>query len=914
MKTLFLVDTMALAFRSFYALMRSSMSNSDGLPTSAIFGSAMFIQKLITESQPDYLAFASDTSAPTFRKEIYPEYKANRKEMPEELQQQIPHLYELIRGYGLPLLKIEGVEADDIIGTLARRLAGPDLEVTIVSGDKDFFQLVNDHVRCLITKKGNVNEVLDPEGVKAKFGVYPHQVIDMLAMMGDASDNVPGVAGIGNKGAQTLIEKYDSLEGIYANLDAITNKRQHNGLKDNREMALLSQKLVTIATDIDVPFTLADAEVKPSTTANRELQAFFAAMEFRRLTALVESGLEQQGEAAAGPGATEPQLKAATVVSLQDWLAGDHPAAPLVCQPLFVSSSADHRLLGLVTQWQGRDCEFVVWPAAALGKEPSSAAQADALLAALHSSPEVIIHDLKRLLKFLAWQGADLRQPEGHQPFCDLGIGDYLLDPNSNKHDLNRIFGLYLGDQADLPGSLAAEAAKQGGEGLLPTEWPDEWLAKLPLLSRQLTAVAEIIRAQLAEQSLERVAEDLEIPLTYVLAEMEAEGIFLDAQFLTDYSGELASKIAEAEKEIYELAGEHFNINSPKQLQAILYEKMDIPGKLGVKRIKKTKTGFSTDESQLTLLKEHPLPRSILDYRGLYKLKNTYVDPLPQQVDSVTGRLHTHFNQVMAATGRLSSDNPNLQNIPMRTPLGRHIRKAFKSNKPGWQILSADYSQVEIRLLAELSGEDTLASAFADGLDIHASTAQKVFKVATLAEVTSEQRSRAKAINFGILYGMGARRLANETDVTVKEAKAFIERYFEAFPKIKGYTEELVDRARRLGYAETMLGRRRPILGLNDSNSMIQSRAQNMAINTPIQGSAADLIKTAMIKLAQKLRDDKFETLMLLQVHDELVFSAPPAEVDAVTAVIREQMETALTTAVPMKVDIGVGADWLAAH
>lgn len=907
MSTLFIVDAIDLAFSCYRSLKGAKGFKNSQLPMQAVFGGAVVIQKIISKYAPDYLAFVSGEHCADVGDVTDIGNIEGTSDLPVDFRQQLPYFYRLLESYGLPLIAIEGIRVVDIVGSLAFRNSALYQQATIVSSNSLYCQLVGDRVRFLYTKDVNVERLLDADAVKEIVGVFPDRVVDLFSLSGSCANNISGLPGISGGHAVALIRQYGSIDGIFKNINKIPSKRSRKILEENMDAAWISHNLLTISTEIDLAFPVRRAEVKPSSLANHELLDFFTGMGLGRQAALVERRMNRlatdAGDSQASPEAvcSEAQQGATGAMTIGDWLASPLSGATVAVHPFFSHPSDDHRLAALVIQVEGSGCQLLSWPQ---DNEKDHAVQ---LLEKLCEQKLVIVHDLKRLLKFAALHGSPLEQPRDFLPFFDVGIADYLLDPNSKRNSLDCLFSCYLGDHSRILVSLTKDCFSVSLKK--PLAVID---SRLPRLTRQLLELAEILTPKLLNQGLDRLMGDLEIPLTFVLAKMESTGIFIDTKLLADYSDALADQLAETETLIYKLAGEKFNINSPKQVQAILFEKLDIANEQGVSNLKRVASGYSTEDSQLRVLSGHPLPRAILDYRAIFRAKSTYVDALPRHVNAVTGRIHTRFNQVMAATGRLSSENPNLQNIPKRAPVGRRIRKAFRSEKSGWQIVTADYSQVELRLLAELSGEDKLAAAFAEGLDIHASTAQRIFKLPLLTDVSPEQRSRAKAVNFGILYGMGARRLAVENGVSVEEAEDFIVRYFETFSNIKGYTEELVDRARKCGYAETMLGRRRPIIGLSDRNTSIRSKAENTVLNTTIQGSAADLIKAAMVKLSRVFKDENFEINMLLQVHDELVFSSPSAEVDPAIHVIRRVMESAVTTIVPMTVDIRSGPNWLA--
>jgi len=898
MKRLFIVDAMALIYRSFYAFGRS-LTNSEGLPTSAIFGTAMFMNKLIREENPDYLMVVTDTKDPTFRHEMYKEYKAHRDAMPDELVEQLPFIYDLFKAYGAEAIKRPGFEADDVIGSFAEKHAAEDLDVYIVSGDKDFLQLVNDHVFLYTSKKNEPANKIGIEGVFERFKCRPDQVIDILALMGDKSDNVPGVHGIGEKGATKLVSEFGNLDGIYAHLEDIGGKKQKERLIEHKEDAYMSRELVTIKTDIELDYSLEDFLCTEASAINEDLLYLFSKLEFKQLAKKVADSLNTPSDSTQLSG--EQQVKDAqeptTSIKPNDERKPSTYVDVGTLTKTILNEIKDSKVLSIAVETDVLD--YVSDPAERIGVfTPSGQGWSIPLtiinikaLSSVFSDPSVLVigHGVKRFYQLLKNAGLIISSR-----VMDTKICDYLLHPNSNQHDFESVAQKRITGWA---GESSAEADS------LP----------LPRIAEGSYLLYQELMPLIKAEGMERLLEDIEIPLLPVLADMEQRGVYLDAEFLAEYSIELGEKLDKLTGGIYELAGEEFNINSPKQLQVILFEKLKVHERLGVKRIKKTKSGFSTDESVLSQLAEDPLIKLILDYRQITKLKGTYVDALPGHVKQKTGRLHTTFHQTVAATGRLSSDNPNLQNIPMRSEMGRKIRKAFRAADKDSVLVSADYSQVEIRLLAHLADAKELIDAFKDGLDIHRVTAAKIFGVAEEA-VDSTLRSRAKAINFGIIYGMGPQRLSRETGVTVNEAKEFIERYFEVYPEIKYYTDRLMQDAKELGYSTTLTGRRRPIIGINDANRGIAVRAENMAVNSPIQGGAADIIKKAMIQIQMKINTNEIPAEMLLQIHDELVFSCKEKDVEGVMKQIKQAMESVVETKVPLLVDVNYGKDWLEAH
>ncbi len=931
---LYIIDAMALAFRSFYAIMRP-LTTKAGLPTSAVYGTAMFIAKLINEQKPDYLVAATDSREPTFRHLLYDKYKANRKVMPEDLAKQLPFFFQLLDSFNIKTLRMPGLEADDLIGSLAKKHSREGLEVFIVSGDKDFMQLVDERVKLYRPKKGEDAEVVDRVGVIEKFGVPPEQVIDALAIIGDASDNVPGVKGIGDKGAAKLITEFGSLEGIYENLAKIANQKQNTALTESREMAFLSRQLVTIKTDCEVQDDLEAYRCEPrAAVANPLLLQLYRDLEFKLLADKVQKALGAPPVQPSAPlfptdvdedGAAEgPIVQTRTVLppSIADRTPGyvlANTKEKLAQVDLALAKAGifafdtettgldviNSRPIGVSLAVTGGEAFYVPLHARHLmdGLTP------EAVLAVLRphfarTTAVKVGHNLKFDLQMLTNVGLEVSGP-----FLDTMIMDWLLDASARTHGLDACCFKHFAYVKIKTSTLIGE---KGEISMLDANLYD--LNRYACEDADLTyRLYEKFSPMITEAGLDRVLNEVEMPLVPILAKMEQAGVYVDTNVLMRFSDRLKVMADELEARIYVEAGETFNINSPKQLGDLLFTRMKLHETLGVKNLKKTKTGFSTDESVLAKLAGHPLPRSILEYRTVAKLKNTYVDSLPQLVNPTTRRIHSSFHQTGSATGRLSSSDPNLQNIPIRTELGQEIRKAFSSERPDWEIVSADYSQVELRLLAHLAHEDALTEAFAQGEDIHRSTASRIFGVAP-ADVDPEMRSRAKAINFGIIYGMGPRRLAAETGVSMAEAVSFIAKYFASYPGIQAFIDRSIADARTTGGSRTILGRFRPIDGLGAANGRDAASAENVAVNSPIQGSAADLIKLAMIKIDHAFRERGLKARMLLQVHDELVFETPTTEREAAEAVVSDCMRSAMALSVPLEVAVGHGNNWLEAH
>lgn len=921
-KRLFIVDAMAMAYRSFYAFGVRPMTTSSGEPTAAVFGSALFLNKLIADKKPDYLVIACDSREKTFRHDLYPQYKANRDEMPADLARQLPAFYRLMESYGTRLLRMPGMEADDLIGTLAKRFAAPDLHVMIVSGDKDFMQLVNDRVSLYQPKKDD-GVLVEHDGVFERFGVKPEQVVDCLAIIGDASDNVPGVRGIGDKGAAKLMAEYGSLDAIYANLDAIPNKKHRECLTNHKAMAYLSRDLVTIKTDLALDIELEDMACCHETAlCNQKLLDLFKEMEFRGLAAKIETNLAKSilasASAAANGGAPTPTASIEKAASaIENYRLINRKADLLTLIPELLLAKE----LAFDTETTGLDVVIDKPIGISLSVKSGSAYYVPLVKQHLHDLTEAevlaalkpllvdnravkVAHNLKFDLQMLMNVGIDVSGP-----FIDTMICDWLLDASGRKHGLDACCLRHLRYEKIPTASLIGE---KGQISMLDCDLTE--LTRYACEDADFTLrLYHHLVPRIAEEGLAAVLTEIEMPLVPVLAAMESVGIHVDAGVLHEFAKRLDARIGELEEVIYTEAGGAFNINSPKQLGEILFEKLKVHELLGVKYLKKTKSGFSTDESVLSRLAAHPLAKALLEYRSVAKLKGTYVDALPKIINQRSGRIHTSFHQTGTATGRLSSSEPNLQNIPIRTELGQEIRKAFRPKEEGWVIVSADYSQIELRLLAHLADEKSLAQAFAEGQDIHRTTASKVFGMPP-DQVDDTTRSRAKAINFGIIYGMGARRLAAETGVSMGEATDFIDRYFAGYPGIGRFIEQAVKDGRDKGYAITIAGRKRPLLGLNDPNQRNVASAENIAVNSPIQGSAADLIKLAMIRVAKRLRESGLKARLLLQVHDELVLECPAGEAQATGQLVKECMEQAMTLSVPLEVQVGNGSTWLEAH
>ncbi len=843
MKSLYLVDASAMFFRAFYAVRQ--LTNSKGLPTNALYGYLQMTVKLLRDVKPDYMIYCFDRKEPSFRKDIYPEYKANRGEMPEDLIPQIPYIRKLTEVLGIEAIDMKGFEADDLIGTFAELGKKNKTKVVIVSGDKDFAQLIGPNVSMLDTMK---NVLYDEEKAQEKWGVPPGQMIDYLALVGDSSDNIPGVRGIGPKGAQKLLAEYGSIENLYKNIESIKNEKLRTKLLDAKANAFLSHELVTIKTDIDLKFELSD--LRPKSIEVDKANSLLEELEFKsfgkRLFGERVETKEVEGQL------EEPKQKKSKAFK-------EAVGSPKDIKSAFQKGD---------TAW-------------GFSNERGRFLSDGKTVFEIDTNLKKLIPTIESLK--LSWKGFDLK---------------------SFWRDL----GLKKPQQAEWDSLLAAYIARSGqmeSFEKLHALYVGSSLAEFPSISDLMTShlsLEKALRLKLKETNGESVFFEIELPLTSVLFDMETHGVLIDKSILKRQSELLEKDIARIEKEIHDLAGEAFNVASPKQLGEILFKK------LSLRVIKKTKTGPSTDSSVMEKLKgDHPIAEKVVEFRELSKLKSTYVDALPDLIDSETGRVHTHFNQTVAATGRLSSTNPNLQNIPIRTKRGREIRTAFIAPK-GKVLLSADYSQIELRLLAHITEDSGLCTAFEKGLDVHAATASEVFGIG-VDEVDANQRRIAKAVNFGLAYGQSAFGLSESLGISRSEAKDIITLYFQRFPGVQTYMAEIVETAKEKGYVETIFGRRRYLPELSSRNGMQRKFGERAAINAPLQGAASDLVKMAMNNLRGLTQGT-----IVLQVHDELVFEVPNENLESDISTIKEKMENVAKLRVPLVVDIHSGKNWDEAH
>jgi len=915
--TLYIVDALNFLFRAFHAL--PPLSNSKGVPTGAVYGLCQMLLRIEREWQPTHLCVIYDAPGPTFRDEIFDAYKANRPPMPADLVAQIGLSHQVVEAFGLPVLSLPGVEADDTIATLARKAVAAGLRVVICSSDKDLMQLCSDRIQLLDTMK---NKLLGPAEVQEKFGVAPERLGDLLALMGDSVDNVPGVAGIGPKTAADLISQYGSLDGVLQHVAEIKGKKGQS-IASSRDAIDISRKLVRLREDVALGRDVQD--LRRSEPDRARLAELFGDLEFTKLLAQVDgaraAALAPKPEPAAGSGASASRARSpatatapdVTTLPLPPEIVLDRAGLDSLCAALrsaqacgvaVLAEGAPYpraALVGLAFALPGGARFYLPVGHRLLGGPAMlSATEALAALGPLLASPEIrkYAHDAKVLDVLLRVRGTTLAGLAG-----DAMLAAYLLDAGRTSYDLPDLAvangaGEVLSRTAWLGSGRSARPASEVPVEEVSRPLCDEAWAALTLASHQEQAMERL--------GLTKIYREVELPLVPVLARIECWGIRLDCDFLRQLGNEVAGTIATLEHEIHEAVGTPFNISSPKQLAEVLF------GKLGLPVIRKTKTGPSTDADVLEELASlHPIPAKVVEYRGLTKLKGTYIDALPALVDPRTGRLHTTFNQAVAATGRLSSSDPNLQNIPIRSELGHRIRHAFVAD-PGYQIVSADYSQIELRVLAHFSQDPAFLDAFASGQDIHRRTAAEVFNVA-LDVVSSEQRRIAKAINFGLVFGQTDFGLAQTLRIARADAHAYIERYFQRYARVRQYMDEVIAEARRTGAVSTLLGRTRSLPQIKSSRPHERNYAERMARNTPIQGSAADLLKLAMIRVDREMV--RFpDARLLLTVHDELVFEVKTDEVAAFSAWVKGVMESAYTLRVPLVVDVHAGANWGAAH
>lgn len=927
-KRLFLLDAYALIFRGYYAFIKNPRINSKGLNTSAIMGFMNSLLEVIRKEKPNYLAVCFDKGGSQERFSIFPEYKANRDETPEAIRIAIPYIHKILDAMQIPIIEKEGYEADDIIGTLAKQAEQEGYTTFMVTPDKDYGQLVSENIFMYKPARGGKDiEIWGVEEVKQNFGVNsPEQVIDLLGMMGDAVDNIPGFPGVGEKTAQKLIQEFGSIENLLQNTDKLKGKLREN-IENNAEKGLLSKRLARII--LDVPVTFHKENFALSSPKMEEIIPIFEELEFRTMLGTLQKAFQQVNtsnteynlfnisensqniQLSLFDNPETSQYKTIKDIEHSYYLIENKGDSYKLVSELLLQKEVcfdtettslnelEAELVGMAFSWEKHKGYYVLFPE---NKELTQEILEIFRPFFENSSITKIGQNLKYDIKVLAKYNI---QVLGN--LFDTMIAHYLLNPDA-KHNMDILSENYLHYS---PISIETLIGKKGKGQLSMRQVPSQEQKEYAVEDTDVTLqLKNIFEQQLQKYNAEKLFSQIESPLVQVLADMELEGIRIDVPFLKSLSDDIEKDIFSLQQAVYEQAGEIFNLSSPKQLGDILFEKLKL-----ISKPKKTKTGqYATSEEILSeLAPKHKIVANVLEYRQLQKLQSTYIDALPKEVNSTTGRVHTTYMQAVTATGRLSSNNPNLQNIPIRTERGQQIRKAFVPRNEDYTLLSADYSQIELRVIAALSGEKNMIEAFLQNQDIHRSTAAKVFNV-DIQSVTREQRSHAKTVNFGIIYGVSAFGLSNQTELSRSESKELIDTYYQTYPQLKVFIDKQIHFARENGYVETILGRRRYLPDINSRNQVVRGAAERNAVNAPIQGSAADIIKIAMINIYNLLKDNKLKTKMLLQVHDELIFDVPKNELDFVKPLIKKTMEEAYQFAVPLVVDLGIGKNWLEAH
>lgn len=867
MKKFLILDANSIVNRGFYAV--RPLTNKEGLNTNAIFGFLNIYFKYFEEIKPDYVAAAFDLSAPTFRHKMFDGYKATRHKMPDELREQIPVLKEVLSAMNIPIFQLEGYEADDIIGTASRICEEEDIECCVLTGDRDDLQLASPktHIHLIITKMGNTETTIyDDNVVFEKYGVTPEEFIDLKAIMGDSSDNIPGVRGIGEKGATSLISSFHSIDGVYENIDdASITKSVRQKLLDSRDDAYLSKTLATI--DRFVPIEIDIEKTKVTPYDNAKLYEILSKLEFKSFIKKLGLAQEELKEKKTGFSAEYTVLSGD---KLEKFLSGEN-----IC--VYFDNTTK--------------------------KIAFADSETSAYISDFYENKEIIkeflegentkfTHNLKELIGAMSKEGIEVKNVT-----FDTQIGAYLIEPSRKSYDLEGI-------SADFLGVLLNESAESGAQISLDSMLDSGNDTSLGAYAISVLKLKEYEEKEMNERGSLELFNTIEMPLVYVLASMEEEGIFVDIEKLSEFGEMLKREQKSLTEEIYGFAGHEFNINSPKQLATVLFEELELSA------VKKTKSGYSTNAEVLEKLKyAHPIVEKILEYRKITKLNSTYVEGLIPAINKNDGKIHSSFNQTVTVTGRISSTEPNLQNIPVRTELGREMRKMFIAKSEDYVLIDADYSQIELRVLAHIANDEHMIESFNSDFDIHSSTAAKVFGVSQ-DEVTTEMRSAAKAINFGLVYGMGEFSLSQDLKISVKKAKEYIEDYLGSYPNVQKYMTDTVEFAKQNGFVLTMFGRRRDIPEIKATNYQTRAFGERVALNTPVQGSAADIIKLAMINVYNRLKKEKLSSKLILQVHDELIIEAPKSEADRVCVILREEMENATKMSVPLKVDMAVGRSW----
>ena len=920
-KDLYLLDAYALIFRAYYAFIRNPRVNSKGFNTSAVFGFTNSLLEILTKEDPSHIAVVFDPSGPTFRHEEYPEYKANRDATPEDIKKSVPYIKQLIEALNIPVIVKDGFEADDVIGTLSAKASEKGYQTYMVTPDKDYAQLVKENVFMYKPRsKGGGIDIWGIEHVKEKFSVEdPMQVIDILALWGDAADNIPGCPGVGEKRAKDMISSYGSIDGIYEHIDELKGKQKEN-MVNFKDQVKLSYHLATIR--LDVPIELDEKALEREKPNMDAVNKLFEELEFKNLISRINKlygTAPVQGDLFGSPVEQTPQEPVVIESSFKNindithhyYLVDNNMKLASLKAELSVQSrfcfdtettsvhAMEAQLVGMSFSWKEHEAYYVPVPA---NKEEAIELVKGFKEIFEDGNITKIAQNLKYDMLILKNYGINLAGP-----FFDTMVAHHLLYPGL-KNGMDFMSETYLNyTPISYESVVGPKGAKQKNMRDIDPAQVCDYAAEDADITLQL---ANKFETEIAESDIKALFEDIEMPLIEVLTDMEFQGVKLDDQALQEFASKLKETIAGLETKIIELAGRDFNIASPKQVGEVLFEHLKIDAKA-----KKTKSGqFSTNEETLQKLKDkHEIIPAILEYRGLVKLLNTYVEALPKLINTSTNRIHTSYNQAIVVTGRLSSTNPNLQNIPIRDENGKEIRKAFTASDDEHEFLSADYSQVELRLMAHFSKDEHLVDAFNRGEDIHAATAAKIFKV-SLEEVTSDMRRKAKTANFGIIYGISAFGLAERLTIPRKEAKEIIDGYFDSFPGVKKFMDECVANAREKGFVETLHHRKRNLSDINSRNGVVRGVAERNAINAPIQGTAADIIKQAMVNIFERFKAENIQSKMILQVHDELNFDVLKGEMDKVKAIVKEEMENAVQISVPLDVDMGTGQNWLEAH
>lgn len=923
-KKLFLLDAYALIYRAYYAFIKNPVRNSQGLNTSAILGFTNTLVEVLEKEKPSHIAVAFDPGGPTFRNEIYEQYKAHREKMPEDIQLSIPYIQDIIKAFNIPMIGVEGYEADDVIGTLAYQAKDKDFETYMMTPDKDYGQLLTEKIYMYKPKRsGGEAELINEQKICEQFGIdNPRQIIDIMALWGDKSDNIPGAPGIGEKTAKKLIAHYGSVEKLYENINDLKGKQKEN-LMNHKHQVIISKKLVEIKLDVPTEINTSDIELRPPD--EEKLTRLFQDLEFKTLAKRIfnkdvsqrspREPLQQTMFGESDQTSSQPPETGKETISSTDkdyQLTDTKEKRKKLIQTLKkldefcfdteTTSVNPHEaeLVGIAISWQKDQAFFIPFP-----QDQKEAQQIAGEFRKVFEDDKIrkVGQNIKYDILVMGNYGIRV---QGR--LFDTMIAHYLLQPEQ-RHNLTILSEKYLNYT---PISIEELIGKKGKNQRSMRSVPVKQITPYACEDADLTwQLGEILEKELKEHSLWKLAAEMEMPLIHVLIRMEVNGVTINEQELKQYAGELREELGSIEKKVHDMAGVDFNIDSPKQLGEVLFDRMKI-----VENPRKTRTKqYSTSEETLQQLSDkHPIIRKVLDYRSVRKLLSTYVEALPELIHPHTGKIHTSFNQAIAATGRLSSYNPNLQNIPIREERGRKIRKAFVPSDKDHILLAADYSQIELRIMAHMSGDPKLIDAFRNNLDIHSSTAARLFHLDKLEDVTQEQRRKAKTANFGIIYGISAYGLSQRLNIPRKEAKEIIDSYFNNFSRVKEYMDQRIEAAREKGYVETIWGRKRFLENINSRNATLRGMAERNAINAPIQGSAADIIKVAMLNIDQQLLRKKYQSKLILQVHDELIFDVYRPELKKLAQMVTDKMEHAHKLDVPLTVETGTGENWLEAH